>query len=192
MSSLHTLLSPHWCTLWAVLLRVITSTSNSIGSLFFFAYPTASPYCQVWTLSQHVLFGIKIGILKDSTICWFLLFSCLSPILTILIVYRPVLILILIILVRLCVCFLLMWSVFPFLAFCLLISNLIYFFDCHTGWQRNLNLREIITSYFNSLTSYLFYFPYAPHPYMTSSENRVKAYENILLQSAPDLESMLF
>ena len=70
------------------------------------------------------------------------LLYCLLPILTTLIVSRPVLLLILIMLVSLCVCFKLMWSVSSFLTFCLLTPNLVSFFECQLGRHWKLPHRE--------------------------------------------------
>ena len=85
-----------------------------------------------------------------------------------LIVYRPVFLLILVILTRPCVYFKLMWSVRSFLVLYLLVLNLVFQDASWVGRENFCISGETPTPYFPSLTSYVFYY-HTPTPYMVSS-----------------------
>ena len=110
-----------------------------------------------------------------------LIVLCLTSLLILIIQYKPF------------VYFKLIWSIHLLLAFCLLIPILSVSFSVRRCMQRKLSFkREILTTNCNRFTSYVSYVLYPLLRYIASSENRVKVYGNILFQSAPDLESMLF
>ena len=73
---------------------------------------------------------------KYSEVVYFVQLS--TSYLTTLIVHCSVLLLILIILIRFCVCFKLMWSVLFLLVFCLLMPVFVNFFECQLNKQRKL------------------------------------------------------
>ena len=111
----------------AILLRLSILWCDLTGYLSF-PLPQVLPLVLVRTLSKHTLLGIQIDthqrqyhivMIFPNNLMWFLMF-CYNFLSNYFDSRRPVLLLILKILARLCFCFLLMWLVFPLLAFCLL------------------------------------------------------------------------
>ena len=131
--------------------------------------------CQVWDSPSIPYWKFGLTPLKVSTICqiiwiWssFVLFS--TSYLTTSIVDIIVLLLVLIILVRSCINFLLIWSI-HILWILPLIPSYASFFEWLLGRQRKVIMKEISTVYFNSPISYVSFFTPSPL-YMTSSKER--------------------
>ena len=107
------------------------STYLDTSPIFFWVWDILSTlYWKFWLIPSKKYHSRIIWIRTD-----YPFFCCLHSIINILIVYRSVLLLILIILVRHYVYFMLIWSVQAFLAFCLLRSSYVSFFKCQHGRQ---------------------------------------------------------
>ena len=154
-------------------------TPTTLFSSFFF-YSTYLDACLIFaeseTVPAHSIGGSDWHLPKTVPYFWLLLnrydlhlLCCLPPILTTLLVYRPILLLILIVLVRSCICFKMIQLIFSLLAFCLLMLNPVNFFEFKLGRQRKLPLRENTTSNNNSITSCKSNFQYTPLLYLSPS-----------------------
>ena len=121
MDLLFVLVFPQFFTFVAVLFRIITTATLLCRFPFFSTYLNASLPLRILTLSQQPYWGIGDSdwhSLNTASYCHTILwiYELTSSVLlstsylTTLIVYRPVLLLILIILIGPCVCFKLMWS----------------------------------------------------------------------------------
>ena len=100
-------------------------------------------------LSQYTQLKVRIwhsskdsSILRYSKSDMFFLCLAVNSFLTTLIVCKVVLILILLILFRHCVCLLLSWLIHPLLSFCLTCQYKSFIFECQLGRQRKLLCRE--------------------------------------------------
>ena len=110
--------------------------------------------------------------------------------LTTLMVYFPVLLQILLILVKSCICFKLMWSVHSLLLFCLLIRFLVCIFDCQLSWQKKLQA-ERNPSFLFKLKSYIIWILFSFNTFSTlygHFKDRVKTSCYTLLLETPGLE----
>ena len=169
----------------SVLLRTITLIAHPMGSHFLSSCPRYSATSWVGTVYEHALLRIQIDTprrqyhiirLFKECLIWLYLFCCRPSYSNVLIVCRQILLLILKILIRNSVDFKLIWSIHKILAFCLLM--LLLSLSLIVSWVGS----EISTSYCNSLTSYASYVLNTILSCIISTEVKIKASDNILLQ----------
>ena len=125
----------HICDLIEVYQAIILIRAITCVAILQFLFPFCIPidthlHCLVSLVSQHVLLAILIDTFLKSVLYYLSTHRTSGSISTVLlsisylytfIVYRSIFLLILVILIRPCVSFLLMWSVHSLLVFCLLI-----------------------------------------------------------------------